>query len=998
MRREGTDRRQRRCSLRYYRAMNARALLGYCSVLVVMATSFSVHAKGPGKLVVREVQVTLVGRYVEGDQEILALVPKSGLDGIDRSWRVVLQQPSGRPRPWSAVADDGRSGLHFLIRRQVPPAGEVQSAILSPTSRTRLETMVHGAKFVIGDVTKAPIDPSLKSRWLRSLAWEVSKHRQGWYAFASARLRELSRAAEPAGARAHAVSGSRGRSAGGRVGVTDPGRRGRARPLSRLMDTTTGFSSIHESLQTDRQLRTQYAGEKPTVPIGQIAGPKLEKHPWVQMLAVLARPIPEEPLARAAPARFYYLRFASLAHLFRILDEADTWITPLASMSSGLSQNQSLGKRYEAQLGLQRSLASRLLGPQVVTDVALVGSDPYVREGTDLTFIFRVRSVPAFSAGLTASLAGHLYEHGKQSIQTLSHAGVTITITRSEDGRVRQHRAQLGDLVLVSNSPGAIKAVIDTVKHKAPALADEPDFRYMMARDAAVPADVLGFLSDAFVAEVTGARQKILESRRLLALSDLMTPGYAALLYGHMYGRPPRSQSELIRAGLLAKDDLQHASGGDIEFVVGIPARSRWGTLTALTPLIDLPPLRYVTETERDAYRIFAESYQRDWGQYMDPVGLRVQLDPKGARAVRADLRVLPIIDASEYREMQRTVGDARIEVPGLADGATVALGIGPQATARKLLGELVHGLPREMRSHLDWLGDLAFLGVDDRFDSEAFLGLVNREGRVRDEDWTRLFTEAPLFAGVAVRNVLTAGLALGLVRKLATEAAPGAIAWRQRGKVRGVPYVGVSAVRGGEAHRKVGNVSLYYAFCKGYLLASLNETTLKARIGDCVDGRLPKSADRGRAAGAQPPQLVFGLGMKKDGPLWQLASAGIFSELQESEEGSRLAAEAVSRGAPGLDKASLRQLAFAYLGTIPVDANGGEILGNVEVAPVERERGRRHHPALVPAPAGSTVAGLVAAFAKARSEIAFDQEVTIPGADRPAQSLHVVLSVGAGK
>ena len=47
---------------------------------------------------------------------------------------------------------------------------------------------------------------------------------------------------------------------------------------------------------------------------------------------------------------------------------------------------------------------TRLLGPAVIEDLAVVGSDPYLREGSDLTIVFRVTSKAAFDAGLATTL------------------------------------------------------------------------------------------------------------------------------------------------------------------------------------------------------------------------------------------------------------------------------------------------------------------------------------------------------------------------------------------------------------------------------------------------------------------------------------------------------------------------------------------------------------------------------------------------------------------
>jgi len=939
--------------------------------------------------------VVLTGRLVEGDQEILSFRPKADLDGVGSGSEISLEQPSGRTVPWSAVVYDRDSDANqlFLVRRQIPPAGEKQAVVVHGLGGD--EGDVHGPsyRFTISEVSSAPADPGLKKKWLSSLRSEISMGTNAWSDFARFRLDAI---LEDLEANESKSSVKKKPSNTARVGVTA----GRDRPdpssLVGLMDTTTGLTSVHEALQIDRRLRTRFASEKPTVAVTSLAAPAVANHPWKDMLTALGKPVPDEPLAHAAPASFYFVRFASLAHLFRLLDEADTWITPAASLNSGQAQNQDLGKRYETQLGLQRSQVSRVLGPQVVTDLAVVGSDPYLREGSDVTFIFRARSPTAFQAGLSAALAGHVAAHGNQTTQSVDYAGEKVTITRSQDGEVRQHRADVGGFSLVSNSLGGIKAVVDTLKGRSQALSDASDFRYMLARDASVPADVLAFMSDAFVAEVVGPRQKILETRRMVALSDLMAPGNAALLFGWMHGRTPRGPEELASAGLLAKEEFKHVSGEPMVWIPGSAARSSWGTVASLTPLIDLPALSKVTESERDAYRLFADSYQRNWSTYMDPACLRLVLDPVGNHAIRADLRILPIIEDSDYRKMQQSVGEARIDDPASASGALFSLGVGPRAELRRALTDIARDLPSALRAQLDWLGEVAFVGVEDRFNAKMVFDIYNSQDHSHDSDIAKILTEAPIYAGVAVRNRLTAAITLGAIRKMAQETAPGAIEWRERGKHKGVPYVAIGASREGEARRFAGDVTLYYAFCKDYLALSLSEATLKSRIEDCTAGKLAKPAGKGTAGGKQSAQLVFALAMKKGGPFWQVISAGISAALDEAHEASRSVANILARGAPGLDGPALRRLAQDYFGNIPIDVDGGEPLAKPESLRAHRFGRHRHdHVRIAPAGETSPAGRLTSAFTHARSDVAFDDEPQIKGAAEPLRSLHVVVSVG---
>lgn len=947
-------------------------------------------------IVTKDVDVDLVDRLVDADQEILAFRPKKDLERVRNGSRIELAQPAGRPSPWSAVVYDqhGNTTQLFIVRRPIPATGEpAQSVALYGLGDELVASIEPRYRFSIPDTTQAPKDSSLKLTWLRSLRDGLGQETGGWFDFARFRVEELLRGLEAETGK----SGGQGKAGHGRVGVSSARELPNPSSLYGLMDTTTGLSSIHEALQIDRRLRTQVTRELPSVALSSLQGPPLASHPWEDMSNALGGTAPSEPLARATPARFYYVRFSSLDHLFRLLDESDAWLTPLVSMGSGLSQNQDLGKRYETQLGLQRSLAGRVLGPRVVTDLAVVGSDPYLREGSDLTFIFRSKNVAAFQAGLAQAMAAHASAHGTPKIEIVGYMGETITITRTLDGAVSQHRADVGSFSLVSNSLGAIKLVIETIKHRNPALADEPDFGYMLARDADVPADVLAFMSDAFVAEVVGPRQKILETRRLIALSDLTTPGYAALLFGWMMGRPPRDADEMLAAGVLAKDELKHVGGQAIAWTPGSAARSTWGTVAALTPLIDLPVPEHVTTTERDAYRLFADSYQNNWSTYMDPACLRIKFDGTGKGSMTTDLRVLPIIDASEYRKMQRSVGEARIAIAGGQAGVQVSLGVGPDAELRKAVGEIARELPSPLRAQLDWLGSVAFLGVDDRFDAKPIFNMVNREAS-KDEELAKLLVEAPIHAGIGVRNRLTAALTIGAIRKMVQDSAPGAIEWREGGKHRGVSYVTVGATRTGEARKLAGDIKLYYSFCKDYLLLSLGEATLKARIDECVDGKLVKPAPTEKAGNKQNPQLVFSVGMKTGGPIWQLASAGLRASLDDAQEGSRQLAEAVLRGAPGLDPTALRDLALAYFGIAPEDSDGVDLLAKPRSAISFRRRGWQAKTLLVPAAQESAVGRFLARFLKARAEIAFDREVSPhpPGSTTEMGSLHVVVSVGA--
>ncbi|MEZ4381029.1 MAG: hypothetical protein R3A79_06755 [Nannocystaceae bacterium] len=337
---------------------------------------------------------------------------------------------------------------------------------------------------------------------------------------------------------------------GGAAAIADgPGGRGPRTDLVRLMDTTSGILSIQEALQHDRGLRLRRQGEARTVALADVAGPALADHPFAAMQAELPGPdqATPEPLAAAAPADFWYARFASLPLFLRLLGEADRWITPLVQLLQQNPEDRRLTSRYEAELGVARGELAKILGPAAVGEVAVVGSDPYVREGTDLTLIFSLRNAALYNAELDRHLRQHTdrveASGGAVERSTRDYHGVTITSARGERGRIRQERAQVGDLGLLSNSPRAIERVVDAIAGRAPRLSESPDFRYMRARDPGAH-QFYAFLSDRLIAAVVGPQQKIQQSRRERALADSSraTPRSST---GWLYGQAPADLKEL---------------------------------------------------------------------------------------------------------------------------------------------------------------------------------------------------------------------------------------------------------------------------------------------------------------------------------------------------------------------------------------------------------------------------------------------------------------------
>ena len=930
-------------------------------------------------------ELTLVARHVANGYETLAAVLTSDLEAQQES--VSVDAASG-PVPLAFVASPPRTlesrGHRWLWVRRPLASGDVTGDVFAASVGA---TPGKHYRFHIGAAGARPSDQATLIAWLDALTQQLRASSTPWTQSALARLDRISR-------------GLAGDKKKGKAVVRPRPVHVRTGDLTGFLDTTTGLTAVQEALQSDRTLWNAAPEHKATIPLSTLTLPPLKHHPWSAMLARLA-PAPVEALAADVPAEFYYLRAAGLGSLLDLLDQLDTWGTAAGEILEDVAEDRDMAARYQTQLALRTGPLTRALGPSVVGEVAVVGSDPYVEEGSDLTVLFRVKDRGLFDAGLAATQADLEKDHGSLVHETRDHGGVSVRVSRSGDGAVGQQRATLGDVEIVSNSPHAMDAVLDAAKGQRARLADEIDFEFMLARDAHERADVLAFLGDRFVAEVVGPRQKVLELRRGNAQGELMELGAAALLYGLIQGKSPTKVDDLLAAGLLAPEDLKHSSGEPITWQVGSSPRSAWGVPAAMTPLIDLPAPDRVSPGEKSAYQNFANGYQYNWSHYIDPVALRVAFDGSGAaRTMTIGMRELPLIDQTQYSDVLDFVGTARFSAHPVSGGLRIVGGISHDSDLRKDVTRMFSDLSRD-KLKLDWIGDWAAIGLADRsVIVKVMLQLIGDkiaqkpvEGGDSEGDLTLLAT-LPLYAEISVRSPAQAAIALAGARVLADSTIPGMFDWGEVGKYRDVPMVRV-ALKGDVARglsEKSTEIDVFYAMANGALLVTMQDWLLRRLIDERLDGQGPSSAATGQGSSTQ---LSFDLASGPGKGLWTGIAWELEQEMLESgERGSRTQAEGLLRGAPEIagDPVAMRALGIAYFGAAPVTADGQPYSldkdGVHDIA-----RGSAFAPTWPDVPvAGSPIERVLRALSSVSTQVSFDDEGK--DGDVRMRSLHAVATL----
>jgi hypothetical protein len=412
--------------------------------------------------------------------------------------------------------------------------------------------------------------------------------------------------------------------------------------------------------------KTIQTGQRPDVAVSSLSGPTVKSHPWEQMLG--RRKAEVSALSRRVPEDFYFVEFRSLSKLLEAFDAGDLWGTHLSGQALHEARTLDAGERLKRQLAIEPEPALSPFYDLAIGEVAAVGSDPFVREGSDVTLLFRLKQPDLFYPRMYSFLDKAERANPKAERTTGEHLGAAyLQVTTPErDLSVISGEPEPG-LHVRSNSLEAFRRVVEAIKgrdasgRRVRRLGETPEFTYVRTLLPRTEADEDGFvyLSDPFIRRLVGPEMKLTERRRLLCYNRLRMIGHAALLYRTERGRWPASLPELHSAdaspGLFGEGALSCPEGGlyalSEDGTTGVCTRH--GHALHLTPNLEIP-VKAVSAAEADEYRAFVAEYNSYWRTFFDPIAVRLKVTP---RQYRAETVILPLIDNSIYTALAAGLG-----------------------------------------------------------------------------------------------------------------------------------------------------------------------------------------------------------------------------------------------------------------------------------------------------------------------------------------------------
>jgi hypothetical protein len=404
------------------------------------------------------------------------------------------------------------------------------------------------------------------------------------------------------------------------------------------------------------------------VAVSTLVGPTIKSHPWEKMLA--GRKPDISALARAVPEDFYLAEFRTLTRLLDAFEAGDLWGSHLSNQALRDTATLEVGERIRRQLAVETDPRTRPFYDLVVEEVAVAGSDPFVREGSDVTLLFRVKQPLIFRGRMDDFLDNAARSRPDARRETGQYLGVEYVQLQTPERDVSVVSAYPEEgLHIRSNSLAAFRRVVEAVKGKTAdgravrRLGDTSEFAYirtLMPRGDARE-DGFVYLSDPFIRRLMGPSVKLTERRRLLCYNHLRMIGHAALLFRTERGRAPSSLAELKETGaapgIFGEGELSCPDGGRYALSADAAAGvcTHHGHALRLTPNIEAP-VAQVTADEADEYRAFVAEYNQYWRTFFDPIAFRLKVAPE---ELRVETIILPLIDNTAYTALASTLGGA---------------------------------------------------------------------------------------------------------------------------------------------------------------------------------------------------------------------------------------------------------------------------------------------------------------------------------------------------
>ena len=334
--------------------------------------------------------------------------------------------------------------------------------------------------------------------------------------------------------------------------------------------------------------------------------------------------VPTEPIASRVPPECFYVRYGSFSNYLWFRDLSEEYGGDITRMVSLRGIRDKAAARVENQLSLITSDMTRMLGPTVIEDQALIGRDLFLTDGATIGVVLKARNAFLLRSSLNNDRTRRAGEEANVELSQVEIAGHQVSLLRSPDNRVRSFMAEQDGYFLVTNSRTLVERFFE-VGETGQSLAATPSFR--LSRQF-MPLDrddtVFAYFSPEMMQRLASPEYLIELRRRLYAKADISLV-HLARVASAAEGRALRGIDELREAGFLPTDFGQRPDGSGTITVGDQVLDSLRGARGVFLPIADVE-IEAVTADEARWYQRIAQQYTERFPQ-LDPIMVGVRRD-----------------------------------------------------------------------------------------------------------------------------------------------------------------------------------------------------------------------------------------------------------------------------------------------------------------------------------------------------------------------------------
>lgn len=379
-----------------------------------------------------------------------------------------------------------------------------------------------------------------------------------------------------------------------------------------------------------------------------------------------------EPLAAHVPEECLYVRFGSFGNF----QWCRTYLTDtggdVRQLVAARGLDLGLNTRLEQQLVLKTSILSKLFGDLLISDVAFVGQDAFLREGAAIGLLFESRNNGLLGSNFQSQRQAALKENPAARELQIEIAGKQVSYIATPDGAIRSYYAVDGDYHFFATSRQLVERFFEAGAGQR-SLAASDEFRQARADYPLARGDsVFMFLSTAFMERLVSPQYRLESTRRLVAAVDLEMLALAQLA-AKAEGRPEATIGDLVIGGYLPANFGLRSDGSRALASEAADAAYSDSLRGARGSFLPIPDVAITHATPREVRDYLALSqYLAAEVQYVEPWVMAIKRSPQdgGQERVAVDLRVSPSGNGiyeflSRYLQGQPPTPQQMAPVPG---------------------------------------------------------------------------------------------------------------------------------------------------------------------------------------------------------------------------------------------------------------------------------------------------------------------------------------------